>query len=162
MSHKRRLALSSVSLTMVRSNRHTISVGTEVRDELENVLISMGFFENAPFKWIGLMLRFGLKNDTEPKYDKIDDADGELPVAIELDTNDLQNATREELKRFFKVATLKALIHIAKQYDLHSENLIELLREIGNIGEYRNIEGNNIHNIEDIEGHDTGFDKLRK
>ena len=130
MGHNRRLVLGGSSLTITRSNRHAIAAGSEVRDELEPVLISSGYFDTAPFKWVGLILRFGLKNDSTPAYNPIDGSDGELPIAIELDSRDLQNASRDELKRLFTVATLKALIDVAKKYDLPFTTLTEMLTKL--------------------------------
>jgi hypothetical protein len=118
MSHNRKLVLGGASLTQAKCNRHTADVGNEVRDGIEQLMISTGYLQSAPFKWIGLILRFGLCNDSEPHYQDIDKKDGELPLAIELDTHELRDADREKLKRLFTLATLKALIHAGHKYNL--------------------------------------------
>ena len=117
MAHNRKLALSAVSLTRARI-RGDILAATEVRDELEGLLIKSGYLNGAPFTWVGVMLRFGLKNDEKPEYDKIDKKDGELPLAIEIDTNELVGADKQKLKQIFTVATLKALIDAGHKYNL--------------------------------------------
>jgi len=75
----------------------------------------------APFTWVGISLRFGLKNEDAPLYQGIDKEDGELALAIELDTHELQHASRDELKRLFMIATLKSLIHVGHNYGLPTE-----------------------------------------
>jgi hypothetical protein len=130
MSHNRKLVLGGASLTTARVNRNTIAVGTEIMDELEPVMTSSGYLENAPFKWVGLMLRFGLQYEDEPHYQGIDQKDGELALAIELDTHELRDADRDTLKRLFMIATLKSLIHAGRKYNLPTEALEARQQEI--------------------------------
>ncbi len=107
MSHNRKLVIGGAALTEARNNRHCISVAAEIMDELGPVMVSTGYLNNAPFKWLGIILRFGLKNEDEPHYRRINKKHGDLPVAIELDTHELQHASRDELKEVFTIATLK-------------------------------------------------------
>ncbi len=100
----------------------------EIMDEMERLMIETGYLDNAPFKWVGLILRYGLKNEDEPHYQRINKKYGDLPVAIELDTNELRNASREELKEIFTIATLKVLVHVARKYGLPGERFAEMLR----------------------------------
>lgn len=118
MAHDRKLVLSGVALTMARNNPCDIEVMAEAMDDVEQPMISTGYLGHAPFQWVGLILRYGLKNEDEPHYQRIDKKHGDLPVAIELDTHGLRHATREELKAAFTIATLKVLIHVAKSYEL--------------------------------------------
>ncbi len=90
----------------------------EIRDELEKLLVESGYLKDAPFKWIGLTLRYGLKHEGKPHYQRMDHKDGELPLAIELDSHELIVADSSELKRLFTLATLNALIHAGKRYKL--------------------------------------------
>src|SRR5262245_52120461 len=112
MAHNRKIVLSGVSLTEARLNRHTFRVGPVVMDEVEQLMQSTGYLQNAPFTWVGLSLRFGQKNEEKPHYQGIDEKDGELALAIELDTHELEHANYEEVKRCFMVATLKALVDV--------------------------------------------------
>jgi hypothetical protein len=128
MAHNRKIVLGGASLTTARCNRYDIPVMGEIMDELEQVMISTGYLEKAPFKWVGLMLRYGLKDEDEPHYQRINKKHGDLPVAIELDTHDLQHASREELKDIFTIATLKVLVHIAQKYGLPGEQFAEMLK----------------------------------
>lgn len=118
MAHNRKIILGGVSLTKARCNRYDLEVMEDVDEELEKILIEKNFFEGMPFSWIGLILRYGLKNEDEPHYQRIDKKDGELPLAIELDTHEIRDASRDELKRLFMIACLKSIIHVAKKYKL--------------------------------------------
>jgi hypothetical protein len=93
------------------------------------VMVSTGYLDNAPFKWVGLIFRYGLKNEDEPHYLRINKKHGDLPVAIELDTHELQHASRDELKGIFTIATLKVLVHVAEKYALPGDKFAEMLRE---------------------------------
>jgi hypothetical protein len=77
-----------------------------------------------------LIFRYGLKNDEEPSYQRINKKHGDLPVAIELDTHELRTASRDQLKRIFTVATTKVLIHVGKKYGLPYERFEEILRDV--------------------------------
>jgi len=128
--NKRKLVLGAMALTKARNNRSSITVAQDVRDELEKIIISSKCFEAAPFKYVGLIFHYGIKNDEVPKYKQIDSKDGELPITIELDTYELRSADRTELKRLFTVATLKALIDVAIKYKLPKDQFIKHLKEI--------------------------------
>ncbi len=129
MAHNRKLVLSGASLTHARVNRQTAEVGIEIMDELEQIMISTGYLEHAPFKWVGLTLRFGLQFEDEPHFQEIDENDGEIALAIELDTHDLVNASRDELKDLFMIATLKTLVHVGIKYNLPHQKFDEMLVE---------------------------------
>ena len=91
------------------------------QDLIEQFLIESNFLEDAPFKWVGLMYRYGLKNDLVPEYDRIDKKDGELPIAIELKMEILQWADQNNLKLLydiFMIGALEALIHVGHKYHL--------------------------------------------
>lgn len=130
MGHNRKISLGGTSLTLARCNRHTSAVMIEICNEIECQIMADGYLENAPFLWVGLILRFGLKNEDQPHYQRIDTKDGELPVAIELDEHELRDASREELKQLFMIATLKTLIHIGTKYSLPQESFSKKLREL--------------------------------
>jgi hypothetical protein len=130
MAHNRKLVLGAVALTAARNNQHDIEVMGTIMDEIEPVMASTGYLDNAPFKWVGLILRYGLKNDDKPSYQRINKKHGDLPVAIELDTHELRHASRDELKELFVIATLKVLVDVAKQYALPHERFEKMLRDM--------------------------------
>ena len=128
MAHDRKLVLGGVSLTMakVKTFKPWLSSG-EVRDDVERELIASNYLEGAPFSWIGLIIRYGLVDETSPHYSRIDKNDGELPLAIEVDTRRLVNAPQEQVTKIFREATLRALIHAGAKYNLNVSRLSELL-----------------------------------
>ena len=116
-AYGRRLGLLGASLTKARLNPHTIKALGFVRDELELLLDNADYLKEAPFSWVTLSLRFGLKNDDKPSYERINIKYGDLPLAIELDVHELVDVSIDELKTRFKVAVLKALIHAGRKYN---------------------------------------------
>lgn len=121
--HNRKIGLSGVSLTKARPPRHDIEVMSEIQNELESLMLSNNYLDDAPFEWVTIALRYGLKNEDKPHYQKINQNYGDLPLSIEIDTNDLIKADRDELKRIFIIATLKALIHAGQKYKLPTASL---------------------------------------
>lgn len=130
MAHNRKLVLGGVSLTKERPNNFSISVMSEIRDELELIIIETNFIEKAPFNWIGIIFRYGLVNANKPKYQKINSKHCDLPVTMELDTQDLSKANKFELKKIFRKATLLIMIDVADKFNLESGVFEELLHEI--------------------------------
>jgi hypothetical protein len=128
--HNRKLGLTGAAMTTTRLPRYTIEIGTMVRDEVERMMLESGFLDGAPFEWVTVSLRYGLKNDDEPKFEAVNESYGDLPLAIELDTRELAGASREEMKLAFEIATLKALIAAGRKFDLDYSRLQERLEEI--------------------------------
>lgn len=129
MAHNRKLVLSSIAMTMARiPSRKLIAAVTEVRDQLEEEIVISGYIANAPFRWIGLSIRKGLTDESEPHYENIDPEDGELPLAIEIDTHRLLNADEVEMAAVYRKATLTALVHAGGKYRLPVDRLRLLLK----------------------------------
>lgn len=131
MAHNRKLVLSGISLTKARIPAKTVgAAAVRVRDELEQEIIHSGYLENAPFAWVGLSVREGLVDETEPHYQKIDAKDGELPLAIEIDTHRLLEATEDEMTAVYRKATLIALAHAGEKYGLNTTRVDQLLMQL--------------------------------
>jgi hypothetical protein len=122
--HGRRLAFNGIALTKARNPKDSIKALSEVRDELERMLIESRFFELAAFSWVGISIRYGMKNDAKPHFGAICKKDGELPLAIEIETARMQGAELVDLKNQFKTAALKALISAAERYECPAAELI--------------------------------------
>ncbi len=118
-NHNRKLGLCATALTTARMPKFDIEVATVVRDEIEKVMGDSGYLRSAPFEWVTIAFQYGLKNDDEPVFGKISKRYGTLPLAIELDTNELLGASREEMKRLFEIAALRSLIAAGKRYSLN-------------------------------------------
>lgn len=121
--HDRKLGLLGTSLTKARLNKHGGKALNLVRHDLEQLLVESNFLNDAPFSWVTVSIRYGLKDEEAPHYEKINQRYGDLPLAIEVDTHELMGATLEELTLKFKVATLKALIDAGRKFERPTEQL---------------------------------------
>jgi Immunity protein 39 len=130
MAHNRKFVLAGVALTQAKlpAKQTALAMG-QARDEIEQEIISSGYLEAAPFRWVGLVIREGLKDETQPHYKKIDAKDGELPVAIEIDTHRLLGATGEQMVAIYRQASLVALAHAGEKYGLNTTRVDQLLME---------------------------------
>jgi len=129
MAHNRKLVIGGVALVKARL-KNDVQAMSAVRDELEKLLLDCDFFAAAPFKWIGLIIRFGLKDNVEPVYQRIK-THGDLPVSIEVDTHPLIGADIETMKAIFRRATIEALLHVAQKYNLPAKTLEEYRKGLG-------------------------------
>jgi len=114
--HNRKLGLCGVSLTKARLPRDDIKAADEARNEIERLIIDSGYLDGAPFHWVTIAIRYGLTNEQEPHYQRINRKYGDLPLAIEVDTHEMLGASFEALKRVYRRATLIALIHAGHRY----------------------------------------------
>ena len=100
-----------------------------VCDELEKVLAASEFFANAPFRWISLIIRYGLEDKFEPVYQRINKTHGDLPISVEVDTHPLLGADIETMKAIFRRATIEALLHVAQKYNLPAKPVEEYCKD---------------------------------
>ncbi|MBX3322119.1 MAG: immunity protein 39 [Phycisphaeraceae bacterium] len=101
-----------------------------VRTELERILIQTNYFVDTPFSWIGISIRFGMKTEAKPHFQHIDRKDGELPLAIEIETAQMIGADLEQLKNLFRSAALRALIAAAERYNCPDARLREMFASL--------------------------------
>ena len=129
MTHNRKLVLSGISLTKARipPKKNAISAN-RARDELEQEIVRSGYLQYAPFKWVGLLIRYGLVDEDEPHYEKINVEHGDLPLAIEIDVHRLLGKSEEEMAAVYRKATLIALVHAGERYNLPTDRLRSLLQ----------------------------------
>lgn len=128
MAHNRKLVLSGVALTKARiPPKPNAAAANRVRDELEQEIIQSGYLEGAPFKWVGLIIRYGLVDETEPHYQKISAEHGDLPLAIEIDVHRLLDVTEDQMAKVYRKATLISLVHAGERYGLPVSRLRSLL-----------------------------------
>jgi Immunity protein 39 len=128
--HNRKLGLSGVSLTKARLNKQSGKALDDTRDEIEKIIIDSEYLEGAPFSWVTIAVRYGLKNDGKPCYQAVNKKYGDLPLSIEVDTHELIDTSLEELKLIFKEAVLKALIHAGKKFERPTGPLERVLESI--------------------------------
>ena len=125
--HDKKLTFIGVAMTEKRNPKTSPLALIQVRDELEPMLKSIGYFENAPFSWVTIAIRYGHKNADIPHYQPINKKYGDLPLSIEVSAQDMQIATTEELKTLFRNAALRALIHAGEKHKLPIEELNRLM-----------------------------------
>jgi hypothetical protein len=122
-AHDRRFGLLAADLVGVRFKADVTHVLTHVRDELDSLLKSSPFFNGAPFEWITLSIQFGLQNGTLPRYHKINAKYRDLPMSIEVDSNELRSADHTTFAHAIRNACLVALLDAGKRYGLNIEHL---------------------------------------
>ena len=124
LSHDRKYVPSAVDLVKGRVKNSPELIE---QDHLEHLLIQSHFFDTAPFKWVGLMYRYGIKNCLIPHYAPIDQRDGELPIAIDLKMEIIEWADKNNLTLLYDIhiiAALEALLHVGRKHKLPT-HLIE-------------------------------------
>lgn len=126
MTHKRKLVIGGVALVKARL-KNTGPAMVSVCDEIEKILIEADFFASSPFNWISLVIRYGLANKFEPLYQRINKTHGDLPLSVEVDTHPLLGADIETTKAVFRQATIEALLHVARKYNLPTKHLEDYL-----------------------------------
>jgi hypothetical protein len=119
MSLDRKLVIGGVALVKARL-RNTGPALAQVAHELAQVLIESNWFPKAPFDWVGLIVRYGLKTESTSHFQRINKTHGCLPLAVEVDTNLLLDLHRDPtaLKAFLKAVTLDCLLSVGRRYDL--------------------------------------------
>jgi hypothetical protein len=128
--HNRKLGLTGVALTKARNPKGDVAALSLARDEIERLLIMNDFFEGAPFSWVTISIRFGIKTEAEPHFFPINKKYGDLPLSIEIETSQMQNASAENLLDLFKAAALRALVAAANRFSLPDLFLVETLKGI--------------------------------
>jgi hypothetical protein len=122
MSDPRILLIGGVSLIKGRVKEAGLAM-KEICDDLEPLLKEIGFVDNAPFKTVSMIIRFGEKTDLTPDYEPISKRHSELPVAVEMELASLRMASKDVVKSAFVKATIDVLLDVARKYDLPAEPL---------------------------------------
>jgi Immunity protein 39 len=128
--HGRKLGLLGVSLTKARTSKHHIPALGIARDRLEKILVRTGYLDGAPFSWVTIAIRFGLRDAEVPTYQQINAKHGDLPLAIEVDAHRLLGASLDDLTLVFVAAAAKALVHAGLRYGLPTAGVVA---EIGDL-----------------------------
>jgi hypothetical protein len=142
MAHNRKIVFSGVALVMGLLD-NDLRCMRQIKDALEALMINSGYLDGAPFKWVGLIFRYGLKNEKVPHYQRINKKWGDLPLAIELDMRVLMTADEEDpelLKEYFEIAALDSLIHAGKKYKLNTIELETRRAQLGRIPDWNEID----------------------
>lgn len=126
-----------IGVALVRGKvKHDFSIWKAIKQCLDYIIRNINFTNNAPFLWISLAYRYGIKNDLTVEFQRIDKKYGDLPIAIELDMEILQWADSHNLGLMydiFMIAALEALIQVGEKYKLPTEVFREERNKYGNI-----------------------------
>lgn len=107
------------------------------KGELQELLISSGYFSDSRFTWVGLTIRYGLKNDKKTEFQGIDKKYECIDLAKELDMRVLLTADENDvdiLLDFLKIAALDSLIEAGYKYKLNPEAIKILQKERNKLG----------------------------
>lgn len=136
--HDRKLVFGGVDLVGA-SLENDLRIYKEIREYLQPIMIESGYLEGSPFLWIGIIFRYGLKNETAPHYKRISQKYGDLSLAMELDMRILLTAEETDLKllrEFFEIAALDCLIHVGKKYKRPTEVFETMRDQFGKIPDW--------------------------
>lgn len=128
--HDRRFTMSTVALTGQRRKKSWMPMLVRASHDIEQHLLQTGFLEDAPFWWVTMIIREGLKDDPEPEIQRINKKYGDLPLRIEIDVRRIAAAPDEKVYATYLRAALIALIHAGKRYHRHVSELEDLLSRI--------------------------------
>lgn len=131
----RRIGFISVALVKGRI-KNDMGFWKEIKPEIDNLLRENNVFKKAPFLWVGLNYRYGIKNDLKLEFQRINKKYGDLGVALELDMNILKWADENNLtllKDIFMIAALEALLQVCDKYKLPKEAIALERAKYGNI-----------------------------
>ncbi|MDR1597854.1 MAG: immunity protein 39 [Holosporales bacterium] len=128
------------SVDLVGASVKNDCVMNKIMAEMQSFLKTSGFFDRAPFSWVGMIIRYGLKNDRHTTYDgRINRKYGDIPLARELDMRVLLTADENDvgmLKDFFEIAALESMIDAGKKYKLNTKALEERRAQLGQIPDW--------------------------
>lgn len=119
--HNGRFGISGAELVALRKRdaKRLQSLSQMKRDivtSIEKLLLASGFLHGAPFWWVTIHVRYGLKNDPAPEIEAINKEFGDLPLVLEVDVRDIFEMTDETFAAFFEMTLLRALLHAGLRY----------------------------------------------
>ena len=128
--HPWKFVSSGVDLVGARM-QHDDLIEEWEKGELQNLLISSGYFSDPRFTWVSYIIHYGLKNERKTKCGRISKIYEDLPMTKQLDMRVLLTADENDvdmLMDFFKIASLDSLIEAGIKYKLNP-SAIEILKE---------------------------------
>jgi hypothetical protein len=114
---KHKLIMGSVQPEHVKGNikGYPQIMGSVMRN-INNELVAMGFWENAPFEFMNGVIRWGKKDDFRPDYCGKIKRNGALEFSImEVEFEPLRWASSEEVEKKLREAVVTTVSYIAKK-----------------------------------------------
>ena len=128
--HPWKFVSSGIDLIGARLNNGWLREKWE-KGKLHDLLVSSNYFSDSRFTWVGMSIRYGLKNDKKTEFQGIDKKYECIDIAKELDMRILVTADEYDvdmLMDFFKIAELDSLIEAGLKYKLNP-SAIEILKQ---------------------------------
>lgn len=120
--------MGAVSLTMQRPNKNLRTAAGIVRDDVESALIECKYFDEAPFSWISIILKLGIKDESAPIYEGISN-DGCLNLSLELNFSEAKLYTLDMMIDKIKNCVLISVLDASRVYRLPSKSILKLLKQ---------------------------------
>jgi hypothetical protein len=136
--HPWKFVFSGVDMVGASMESDGMIMGKLKKEYLQGLLISIGYFEGAKFTWVGMTIRYGLKNDNTTEFQGLDKKYECIDLAKELDMRILLTADENDvdmLMDFFKIAALDSLIDAGKKYKLKESAIEALKKERSKLGQ---------------------------
>ena len=128
VQHNRKIVIGGSSLTDANLRGvKTLRALTQVQDNVEREIISSGYLEGAPFDFLGVTIRYGLKNEDRVVLFGLHEKTLCYEGAVEVDVRDMLDASYEELLLIFTYATLRVVLAIGEKFSLQTAELSKLL-----------------------------------
>lgn len=106
-------------------------------DTLRPVLDEQGFFQNAPFSWVGISVLYGVGTELGPVFVGQSKKTGIIEYRMVLDAQKLYRLSIDELNAVVLSCAVFVLLHLAKKHHLPAERLLELWRHYADKSELR-------------------------
>lgn len=123
----RRISIGSVALVKERL-KNDMLYRKPIKPYLDTFLKNKGYFRTDRFLWVGLIFRYGIKNNLKVEFQRIDKKYGDLPISVELNIKILEWADKNNLTLLhdiFMIATLEALLQVCDKYKLPKDAILE-------------------------------------
>lgn len=129
LKHHKKFLVNLIRLTMEKMRKDSGKIATDICESLEKKLIEENFFEGLPFKWIGLSILLGIKEE-EIIFDRIDRDYEVIDLSIEVYCGGMRQMTVEEFTLFLEKPIYKAMLWICEKYGKNPEFIHEHFRHV--------------------------------
>lgn len=123
MSEKVNLTIGGVALIKFKRDKRIAVNLIQIAKEFRELLSDNGYFLDAPFDAISLILRYGDNEDLSPQELKINKKHFQLETAIYINIHNLLSMSDEVLGKYLRLAVIEVCCDISANYDLPYEFL---------------------------------------
>lgn len=127
MAEVRNLVVGAVSLIKCRV-KNDGQAALAARNEIEPALEAHGYLNNAPFRTVSLIIRYGERDNLNPEIGEVDGQRFVLPVSVELSAHRIEKLNIETLTEEYRSVMIEVLCDVAANFDLPFEFLDAMRR----------------------------------